>query len=53
MQEYILENLEKDCITCAIICDLSKAFGTIDHDLLLWKLCNVFWNKRFTSQIAG
>ena len=36
MQENILENLEKGFI------DLSKAFDTIDHDVLLWKLNNFF-----------
>ena len=41
MQENILENLEKGFITCTIFCDLSKAFDTIDHDVLLWKL-NIF-----------
>ena len=42
MQGNILENLEKGFITCTIFCDLSKAFGTIDHDVLLWKLNNFF-----------
>ena len=42
MQENILENLEKGFITCTIFCDLSKAFDTIDHDVLLWKLNNFF-----------
>jgi len=42
VQENILENLEKDFITCTIFCDLSKAFDTIDHDVLLWKLNNFF-----------
>jgi len=40
MQKNILQNLEKGFITCTIFCDLSKAFDTIDHDLLLWKLNN-------------
>ena len=40
MQENILENLEMGFITCTIYCDLSKAFDTIDHDVLLWKLNN-------------
>jgi len=42
MQENILENLEKDFITCTIFCDLSKAFDTIDHDVMLWKLDHFF-----------
>jgi len=42
MQENILENLEKGFITCTFFCDLSKAFDTIDHDVLLWKLNNFF-----------
>jgi len=41
-QENILENLEKGFITCTIFCDLSKAFDTIDHNVLLWKLDNFF-----------
>ena len=45
MQEKILENLEKGFITCIIFCDLSKAFDTIDHDVLLWKLNNFFGIK--------
>ena len=36
------ENLEKGFITCTIFCGLSKAFDTIDHDVLLWKLHNFF-----------
>jgi len=42
MQENILENLEKGFITCTIFCGLSKAFDTIGHDVLLWKLDNCF-----------
>ena len=42
MQENILQNLEKDFITCTIFCDLSEAFDTTDHDVLLWKLDNFF-----------
>ena len=42
MQENILENLEKGFITCTIFCDLSEAFDTVDHDVLLWKSDNFF-----------
>ena len=42
MRENILENLEKDFITCTIFCDLSKAFDTINLDVLLWKLDTFF-----------
>jgi len=42
MQENILESLEEDFITCTIVCDLSKAFDTIDYDVMLWILDNFF-----------
>ena len=42
MQENSLENLDKGFITCTIFYDLSKAFDTIDNDVLLWKLNNFF-----------
>ena len=45
MQESILENLEKGFITCTIFCDLSKAFDTIHHDVLQWKLNNFFGRR--------
>jgi len=48
MQENILENLKRDVITCTIFCDLSKAFVTIDHNVLLWKLDN-FLKKFFEN----
>ena len=42
MQENILKDLKKGFITCTIFCDPSKAFDTIDHDVLLWILNNFF-----------
>ena len=50
MQENILENLEKGFITCTIFCDLSKAFDTIDHDVLLWRLNNFLEYEVYLSK---
>jgi len=33
-----LQITEKGLTTCAVFCDLSKAFDTLDHEMLLWKL---------------
>jgi len=53
MQENILENPEKGFITCTIFCDLSKAFVTIDHDVLLWKLNNFFGIRSLTLKFLA
>ena len=42
MEENILENLDKGFLACTIFCDLSKAFDTVDHDMLQLKLDNFF-----------
>jgi len=36
--ENFLQNTEKGLTTCAVLCNLSKAFDTLDHEVLLWKL---------------
>jgi len=38
IHENFLQNTEKGLTTCAVFCDLSKAFDTLDHETLLWKL---------------
>ena len=40
LYEDFLENLDKKKITCSVFIDLSKAFGTVDHEILLKKLEN-------------
>ena len=36
--ECILENLDQKIQTCAVFLDLTKAYDTVDHSALLWKL---------------
>jgi len=38
IDENFLQNTEEGLTTCAVFCDLSKAFDTLDHEMLLWKL---------------
>ena len=38
IHENFLQNTEKGLTTCAVFCDLSKAFDTVDREMLLWML---------------
>jgi len=38
IHENFLQNTEKGLTTCGVFCDLSKAFDTLDHEMLLLKL---------------
>ena len=42
IHENFLQNTEKGLTTCAVLRDLSKAFDTLNHDTLLWKLERCF-----------
>ena len=37
MHENLLQSAREGLTTCAVVGDLSKAFDTIDHDILLLK----------------
>ena len=42
IHENFLQNTEKGLTTCAVFCDLSKAFDTLHHEMLLWKLEHIY-----------
>jgi len=41
----ITSNLENNLVTIGVFIDLKKAFDTIDHSILIMKLCH-FWCSR-------
>ena len=49
----IYDNMDRNKITLLTLCDLSKAFDSVHHELLLSKLCKVkvdpFWFKSYLS----
>ena len=42
VQNDILQSLENNCVTVLVLLDLSAAFDTIDHHILLHRLENLF-----------
>ena len=43
--ENLLENVDHDCYSCCLFLDLPKAFDTVDHEILLHKLEQLFEMK--------
>ena len=57
LTDQILDAFEENKFTLGIFIDLSKAFDTVNHDILLAKLklygvqnCNLNWFKSYLSQ---
>ena len=44
--DKLLDNLDKNQDTCAIFLDIKKAFGSLDHKILLKKLSRSLWFLR-------
>ena len=42
IQDKLIENVDNGLYTCCIFLDLSKAFDTVNHKVLLWKLHHYF-----------
>ena len=52
VKEYIVNSLKSNKFPCAVLIDLSKAFDTVDHKILLKKLfCYGFQDLHGVSHI--